>query len=123
MCGSYVATAQSVLDGGVLLMRWHLKLLRFDCADPGLIHSAVLRSLVAGERYYYTFGDDAFGYSEESSFEALPFGGKADLLNFYVFGGDRGCLLAICAPTSFLVDHGVLEADGSNPMLWVQPVS
>eukprot|EP00884_Botryococcus_braunii_P013968 jgi/Botrbrau1/22572/Bobra.176_1s0005.1 len=39
---------------------------------PGLLHSAVLRDLVPGRRYYYSFGDEDYGFSPEYTFVAAP---------------------------------------------------
>ncbi|CAD7698428.1 unnamed protein product, partial [Ostreobium quekettii] len=65
--------------------------------DPGLFHTAVMTGLEPGRRYYYTYGDEVYGFSEESSFLAAPTVGPNTSVNF----------LAIA-------DLGQAEEDGST---------
>lgn len=40
--------------------------------DPGMLHYAVMTNLRPGTRYYYTFGDEKYGWSKEYSFVSAP---------------------------------------------------
>jgi len=64
--------------------------------EPGLFHAAVMTGLKPGRRYYYTYGDEVYGFSEESSFLVAPRVGPNTSVN----------ILAIA-------DLGQSEEDGS----------
>jgi hypothetical protein len=55
--------------------------------DPGLFHSAILSNLSPDTRYYYVYGDPAYGFSEEASFMSAPRPGAASrTLNIFAYG-------------------------------------
>ena len=67
--------------------------------DPGIQVEAIMHSLVPGKRYYYSVGDDAYGWTSERSFRApaisrpeqptrlIAFGDMGQTLN--VFDGSQ----------------------------------
>mmetsp|Transcript_1844 Transcript_1844/g.5402 ORF Transcript_1844/g.5402 Transcript_1844/m.5402 type:complete len:625 (-) Transcript_1844:225-2099(-) len=65
--------------------------------DPGSLHRAVLTGLHPDTKYYYSYGDEEHGWSEELSFMAAPAVGVGSAVR----------LLAIA-------DMGQAEVDGSN---------
>lgn len=55
--------------------------------DPGLLHSAVLTGLRPDTRYYYVYGDEAYGWSAERSFVSGPTAEQRDRsLTLFAFG-------------------------------------
>ncbi|KAG1654908.1 hypothetical protein FOA52_003150 [Chlamydomonas sp. UWO 241] len=66
--------------------------------DSGVQHTAVLHGLERGKRYYYSFGDEAWGFSSEASFVAAP---------------EHTATVHILATA----DVGQGELDGSNKLL------
>lgn len=65
--------------------------------DPGTLHKALMTDLQAGQRYFYVYGDETHGFSQEASFQAAPTIGPESHVRF----------LAIA-------DMGQAEIDGSN---------
>ena len=64
--------------------------------DPGIFHRALLTGLTPGATYYYRFGSDKLGFSDEFSFRAAPEVGPHTEF--------RGLMMADC---------GQAEPDGS----------
>jgi len=64
--------------------------------DPGMVHRATLSGLVPNQKYYYIYGDSAFGWSEERWFYSPP-PPYAESINVLAFG-----------------DMGKGEVDGSS---------
>eukprot|EP01099_Mayorella_cantabrigiensis_P003707 TRINITY_DN2796_c0_g5_i2.p1 TRINITY_DN2796_c0_g5~~TRINITY_DN2796_c0_g5_i2.p1 ORF type:complete len:480 (-),score=100.71 TRINITY_DN2796_c0_g5_i2:193-1632(-) len=54
--------------------------------EPGLLHTVIMNNLQKGKKYFYIYGDDEFGWSEENSF--FPFLGADPTrkARFYAYG-------------------------------------
>ena len=48
---------------------------------------AFVRSLTPATKYYYQFGDDAYGWSEEFTFKSAPVPGPNVTTRVLTFGG------------------------------------
>ena len=59
----------------------------FGYRDPGLLHRAKLTGLQPGSTYYYTCGDDQFGWSQEFSFKAASPADPKATVKISAFGG------------------------------------
>ncbi|XP_064383549.1 uncharacterized protein LOC135332138 [Halichondria panicea] len=57
--------------------------------DPGLIHKVTLDGLKPQTKYFYIFGDDAYGWSEEFNFTSAPKTGP-DVVTRVLAFGDMG---------------------------------
>lgn len=55
--------------------------------DAGLFHTVVFSGLAPRTRYYYIFGDDAYGMSEEYSFVSAPAKGDTSTIKVVTYGG------------------------------------
>jgi len=53
---------------------------------PGFMHSAVLTDLIPGRKYFYVFGNEEGGYSDEHSFVAPPEVGTSDTVKIIGLG-------------------------------------
>ncbi|KAJ4979818.1 hypothetical protein NE237_010598 [Protea cynaroides] len=82
MCSSVIASPAK--DFG-----WH---------DPGYIHTAVMTGLQPSTSYYYKYGSDSVGWSDQIQFQTPPAGGSAEL-KFLAYG-DMGK-----APKDASVEH------------------
>ncbi|GMH34491.1 hypothetical protein BSKO_02325 [Bryopsis sp. KO-2023] len=54
--------------------------------EPGVFHRALMTDLKPGKTYYYKYGDEEFGFSEEFSFVTPPEAGAQDSITFIAFG-------------------------------------
>lgn len=72
--------------------------------DPGLLHTAILKQLQKGKQYFYIYGDDQYGWSQESSFFPILGSDPNEKIRFYAFG-----------------DSGQGPIDGSLDPKWNQP--
>ncbi|KAK9830188.1 hypothetical protein WJX72_010191 [[Myrmecia] bisecta] len=72
--------------------------------EPGLLHRATMTALKPAARYYYIYGDEDHGFSQEASFTSSPNVGPHTTVKF----------LAIA-------DMGQAEADGSNELSEMLP--
>ena len=59
----------------------------FGYRDPGLLHKAKLTGLEPGLTYYYSCGDDQFGWSQEFSFKAATPADPKATVRVSAFGG------------------------------------
>ena len=59
----------------------------FGYRDPGLLHKAKLSGLQPGLTYYYTCGDQQFGWSQEFSFRAATPANASATTRVVVYGG------------------------------------
>ena len=59
----------------------------FGYRDPGLLHKAKLSGLQPGLTYYYTCGDQQFGWSQEFSFRAALAADPKTTVRVSAFGG------------------------------------
>ena len=59
----------------------------FGYRDPGLLHRANLTGLQPGSTYYYTCGDDQFGWSQEFSFKAASPADPDTTTRVVIYGG------------------------------------
>ncbi|KAI3979360.1 hypothetical protein MKX01_014376 [Papaver californicum] len=57
----------------------------FGWHDPGYIHSAVMTGLQPSTTYFYRYGSDSVGWSNQTKFRTPPAGGS-DELKFLAFG-------------------------------------
>jgi hypothetical protein len=71
--------------------------------NPGLLHTAFITDLTPSTRYYYVYGDDAYGWSAEQQFTAPPAPGSDAQFQMIAYG-DMGkgvrplaCALRLCA--------------------------
>ncbi|KAG6630331.1 hypothetical protein CIPAW_13G010400 [Carya illinoinensis] len=82
----------------------------FGWHDPGFIHSAVMTGLWPSSSFFYRYGSDSVGWSDQFQFKTPPAGGS-DELNFLVYA-DMGK-----APLDASVEHyiqpGSLEVIGA----------
>jgi hypothetical protein len=53
---------------------------------PGLLHTATMDNLTASARYYYIYGSDETGWSQEFSFRAVPVGGPSSEVTLVAYG-------------------------------------
>jgi len=72
--------------------------------EPGLFHAGVMKNLKPGQQYFYIYGDENFGWSQENSFFAVPQANASDHIRFFAFG-----------------DMGQAASDGANDAKWSQP--
>ena len=59
----------------------------FGYRDPGLLHKAQLTDLQPGLTYYYTCGDQQYGWSQEFSFRAATPANASATTRVIVYGG------------------------------------
>jgi len=58
----------------------------FGWREPGYQHTAVMRHFLPNTRYYYTFGNDRSGFSEEYSFVSPPLTHSRSNVSLVAFG-------------------------------------
>ena len=66
-----------------------MKLAELNKVDCDLPLCVCMYSLTAGAKYYYRFGDDTFGWSDEFTFNAAPVPGPNVTTKVLAFGGTR----------------------------------